>query len=696
MIGRHEARGVRPACNPPAWQELAPNILEESISQVVSRSITMVYVICWPMRFSPSLTTYLTACLIGPVLVLILLAGAMAWHNFDRYGRAEAGLRAISLAKGGGDLIHRLQIERATSVGAVNSNDQRFTQALPDNRAAVDAARATLSAGAAGQSASVAELIGRIDARVATIAATRAAVDGRQVAAGDVAAWFTETIAQILGLVPQLIDATPDARAARATSAYVALLVAKERTGQERALLVQMFSSDRATPQQLQRWATLRGMQDTRFDAFNGFATAALRDRLASTRATETALAPFRAAVQQALVNSASAASLGQDAAAWFQAITTRIGALKEIEDAQTAELAAFGEEARSEARTALVGGAIATLVGLLSSVAVTILILRRLRGIVGRIVADLEWARTERDLTRALDGRGVLELDRIAVAFNGLIVEVSTALARVQGGAEAVRASAETLDQAASGVETAMATSDRAASGANEAVHGIAEHLGTAASAAEELAATTSEIAAAASQTTARMQQGNQCMQELDATVGVLSESSRSIGTILQVIAGIAEQTNLLALNATIEAARAGETGRGFAVVASEVKELARQSGSSAADISKRVQEVQQAIERAAAVAKRLSEALAAAGQAQQSIGAAMEEQHATSGELARTVQGAAGRGDAANQAVRQVSGAAAGARVAVASAREAIRSLSTLAAEVTDVANRFRIPKP
>lgn len=102
--------------------------------------------------------------------------------------------------------------------------------------------------------------------------------------------------------------------------------------------------------------------------------------------------------------------------------------------------------------------------------------------------------------------------------------------------------------------------------------------------------------------------------------TMRGITDSSKQIGDIIQLIEGVAFQTNILVLNAAVEAARAGDQGRGFAVVASEVRSLAQRTASAARDIKQLITESSARIstgsEQTDDALKRMQAALSAVGQ--------------------------------------------------------------------------------
>lgn len=111
--------------------------------------------------------------------------------------------------------------------------------------------------------------------------------------------------------------------------------------------------------------------------------------------------------------------------------------------------------------------------------------------------------------------------------------------------------------------------------------------------SAIEELTATVKQNADNANKANIMSQKtkeivssGNEVVSETITAMEAVSQSSKKIAEIINVVNDIAFQTNLLALNAAVEAARAGEQGRGFAVVAVEVRNLAGRSAEAAKEI--------------------------------------------------------------------------------------------------------------
>ncbi len=211
-----------------------------------------------------------------------------------------------------------------------------------------------------------------------------------------------------------------------------------------------------------------------------------------------------------------------------------------------------------------------------------------------------------------------------------------------------------------------------------------VTQSVASVAASADEMSATVREIARSANDAAQVATTAVEAAEQTNGTVAQLGASSVEIGKVIKVITSIAQQTNLLALNATIEAARAGEAGKGFAVVANEVKELAKQTAAATEDISRKIEAIQFDTKRAVDAIQHISTIIGQINDYQNTIAGAVEEQAATTKEIARSAAEAASGAEQIGQSIHGVTQAAQSTRSGAQETLTAATELASLSGEL------------
>jgi len=308
-------------------------------------------------------------------------------------------------------------------------------------------------------------------------------------------------------------------------------------------------------------------------------------------------------------------------------------------------------------------------------------------------LVLDVVRAAAAGDLTRSVPVDGDDAVGQLAGGVDALLAAMRDSMSALGRNAEVLAGASDQLTGLAEGMsEGASRTSERAAS-ASSASAQISTNIQTVATAAEEMSASIREIAQNATEAASVGSEAVTLAGGVQDTVASLGESSAEIGQVIKVITGIAQQTNLLALNATIEAARAGDAGKGFAVVANEVKELAKETARATEDIGRRIEAIQGDTRDAVSAISGISEVIGRINDIQASIASAVEEQTATTNEIARSVTEAAAGAGAIAQDVTQVATAADDTREGALTTQQRAGELAAMAAELRELVGRYSV---
>ncbi|MCQ8103606.1 methyl-accepting chemotaxis protein [Methylomonas sp. SURF-2] len=543
--------------------------------------------------------------LLAPLLLCVLAYSGISVHNNYRNWRQMVGTeKLINLSVGLGGLTHALQVERGSSFGFIQSGGAKFVRELPLFRAETDRALndvVTLYS-ALQKTALPKPVTDRVDTalhNLAMLTDTRQSVSGLDIKAEEAAARYTRAIAEIQAITPAISDHGGDTELIRLMTAYNAFMNAKERSGQERALMTGVFTAGEFTPERYRAFVGHMAAQKAYLHFFTDYAPSEIRKE----HRTAEESGPFLMveSMRKAALDNANGGGLGIEATAWFASATARIDAMHVIEKSLAGRIKAMASDKAAAAKQGFWLGTSISAIIFLASTLLAYRVSVSIAGGIDALHATIDRIESNNDLTLRLQVDGSDEIAQTAAAFNRLMDGLHDSMRQVNQSAAKVLHFSESI----------ASSSNRMASGTAD----LSNAASSMAAAIEEMSASIEQVADNANQVQTITENSNQLSDHGTAVIlkvvaemnGIadavrqsatkmreLDQQSARINSIVQVIREIADQTNLLALNASIEAARAGDQGRGFAVVADEVRNLSKRTTNSALDIAAMIADMQ------------------------------------------------------------------------------------------------------
>ncbi len=502
--------------------------------------------------------------LVSALLVMVGLSGQATLGKLAQSQNAAMHADLVELVVLTGNVIHEGQKERGLTSGFLSSGKKRFRPELDAQRVQTNTARdawRTWYLKEWWKAFDSVFVIGveRASGVSAELDRIRQEVDGNATIAGEMVAKYTAQLTLLLELVGELPRHSRDVALTSQTMAYSYLVAGKELAGQERALMMAVFTADRFEGGRLTKFAMLVGGQTTYFKSFFDLATDDQKSFIQDWQ--ESSFEKDVQKLRKLVFDRAITGGFGMDPGQWFQLATLRIDLLKGLEDQLALDLGQLVARMQHDARLAFWSYLIVTIVvvgGLLVFVGLGVkvvgwrvqMILDGLAGLgKGHLTTRIRVGKDQDELSAIADG-----INKMAEAMSSNLVTLSAESEAVSGVAGEFVALRQVMNQESKATDTlardvveennrldgelqqlkqdidaAAQRVDRV----SESSAVLAEKVNSSASAAEKASMNVSAMAAAAEEMTVNLVGVNDHLGQVSVSVVRVAEAVNAVNTL-------------------------------------------------------------------------------------------------------------------------------------------------------------------
>ncbi len=235
-------------------------------------------------------------------------------------------------------MVHELQKERGLSAGFLGSKGAKFGSKLDSQRKMTDNKHQILKSYLEGFNIDafgkeLDQKLSKAQSNLAGLPNSRQGISSQRLSGDDAVSYYSSTNASLLDIIGLMAKLSDNAEINNRIIAYSNFLLAKERTGMERAVMNVVFSAGSFTAAQYKKFIMLVSEQPTYLSIFHSMATKEEIELYKNTvrgSAVDEVERMRKVAFDIGLDTSRSLDVKAED---WFTEITKKIDLLKEVDD---------------------------------------------------------------------------------------------------------------------------------------------------------------------------------------------------------------------------------------------------------------------------------------------------------------------------------------------------------------------------